>query len=90
MGDGGGDERPRGGGEPASPVEIMARLAQGEQVVDVEYKPEKQVHRGSSFSLSSLLEQFSDRPRKVQGRGGQMLKLLTFRVMSLLFISQIN
>ena len=70
MGDGGGDESPRGGGEPASPVEIMARLAQGEQVVDVEYKPEKQVQRVSSFSLSSLLEQFSDRPRKVQGRGG--------------------
>lgn len=50
MRDGGGDEGPRGGGEPAAAIEIIARRAQGEQVVDVEYKPEKQVQATSSLS----------------------------------------
>ena len=86
MGDGGGDERPRGGGEPASTVEIMACLAQGEQVVDVENKPEKQVKRGYLPCQSN----FPTSLEKFRVEEGQMLKLLTFRVMSLLFISQIN
>ena len=41
MGDGGGDERPRRGGEAAAAVKVVARSREGEQVVNVEDQPEK-------------------------------------------------
>ena len=40
MGDGGGDERPRGRGEPASAAHVIARGAQVDQLVNVEDQPE--------------------------------------------------
>ena len=40
MGDGGGDERPCVGGEPAPAVHVIARCAQGDQLVNVENQSE--------------------------------------------------
>ena len=70
MRDGGGDERPRAGGEPAAAVEIILRRGQSEQVVNVEYKPEKrasQLHHAIVITfVRHLLEQFSDEKFRVE------------------------
>ena len=55
MRDGGGDERPRAGGEPAAAVEIILCRGQGEQVVNVEYKPEKRARCITPSLLSSSI-----------------------------------